>query len=56
MIASAFLARDIIKKWREKKIVPLNNGILLGISVVDIIGSFFSWFMTSCIHTIILKY
>ena len=47
MIASTFLARDIVKKWREKKIVPLTNAILLGISIVDIIGSFFSWFMTS---------
>ena len=46
--ASSFLARDIVKKWREKKkTMPLNNAILLGLSAVDIPGSFFGWFMTS---------
>ena len=47
MIASAFLARDILRKWREKHAIPLNDAVLFGISVVNIIGSFFCWFMTS---------
>ena len=47
IIASSFLARDIVSKWRKKKSMPLNNAVLLGISAVDIIGSFFGWFMTS---------
>lgn len=44
---STFLARDIINKWHKKHVVALNNIILFGISIVDILGTFFSWFMTS---------
>ena len=47
IIASSFLARDIITKWCSKKTVPLNNIILFRISEVSIIGKFFGWFMTS---------
>ena len=43
IIGSTFLARDIITKLRAKKqhVVALNNIILFGISMVNIIGTFF---------------
>ena len=41
IIGSTFLARDIINKWRVKHVVALNNIILFGISIVNIIGTFF---------------
>ncbi|KAL7526275.1 hypothetical protein ACHAWF_001706 [Thalassiosira exigua] len=45
--ASSFLARDIIRKWYAKKPVPLSNSVIFGISIVNIVGTFFGWFMTS---------
>ena len=48
IVASIFLARDIINKYiKHKKNVALTSLILLGISVVNIIGSIFGWGMTS---------
>jgi len=47
MIASSFLARDIAKKCRGQKTVPLNNLILFCISAINIVGRFFGFFMTS---------
>ena len=41
IIGSTFLARDIINKWRVKHVVALNNILLFGISIVNIIGTFF---------------
>ena len=41
IIGSTFLARDIINKWRVKHVVALNNIVLFGISIVNIIGTFF---------------
>jgi len=46
ILASIFLARDIINKYVKQKNVALTSLILLGISVVNIIGSI-GWFMTS---------
>ena len=41
MIASSFLARDVVRKRRENGAIPLNNGVLLGLAVVNVVGSFF---------------
>lgn len=47
IVASIFLARDIIQKYIKQNHVALTSLILLGISVVNIVGSIFGWFMTS---------
>lgn len=47
IISSTFLARDIIINRHEKKSLSLKNAMLLGISINDIIGCFFSYFMTT---------
>ena len=49
IISSIFLVRDvIIKRHKENnKSISLTNVILFGISVNDIIGAFFSFFMTT---------
>lgn len=41
MIASTFLTRDVLLKWREKKTVSLVSLMLFGISVVNIFGTLF---------------
>ena len=47
IISSTFLARDILINRYEKKSLSLKNAMLLGISINDIIGCFFSYFMTT---------
>lgn len=47
IISSTFLARDILINRHEKKSLSLKNAMLLGISINDIIGCFFSYFMTT---------
>jgi hypothetical protein len=47
IIACVFIIRDVIRKWKHKRSVPLTSVLVFCISVADLIFSFFAAVMST---------